>query len=147
MNKILKIMGSSGLLPIVIFATALLSLFAVRAEAKIDGITGPSFALTAKADYIVTQDGGAWLLWGYADANGSGRAQYPGSTLFVTEGEQVTVTLNNTLSVPVSIVFPGPGPVTDPTAGGSGTPGLLTREAAAGGGTVSYQFTASKPGT
>jgi len=128
-------------------AMAFLVLQTATALAKIDGITGPSFALTAKADYIVTGDGGAWLLWGYADANGSGRAQYPGSTLFVTEGEQVTVTLNNTLSVPVSIVFPGQGPVTDPVAGGSGTPGLLTREAAAGGGTVSYQFTASKPGT
>jgi FtsP/CotA-like multicopper oxidase with cupredoxin domain len=69
--------------------------------------------------------------------------QYPGPTLIVTQGQAVTVNLTNQLSVPVSMVFPGQTAV---TATG-GTPGLLTREATAGGGTVSYSFTANNPGT
>lgn len=143
MNKIMKIKKRSGLLPMVIFAAALLFLCSGRAEAMIEGITGSNFALTAKADYIVTQDGGAWLLWGYADANGSGRAQYPGPTLIVTEGQAIQITLTNELSVPVSMVFPGQGPV---TATGD-TEGQLTWEANAAGGTATYKFVAGKPGT
>ena len=69
--------------------------------------------------------------------------QYPGPTLIVHEGDAVTVNLTNQLTVPVSIVFPGQIGV---TASG-GAAGLLTSEATPSGGTVSYSFTASKPGT
>ena len=41
-----------------------------QAVAAIAGITGPSFSLTAKADYISTADGNSVLTWGYA--NGAG---------------------------------------------------------------------------
>jgi FtsP/CotA-like multicopper oxidase with cupredoxin domain len=111
------------------------------ASAAVSGISGPTFNLTAKADYISTGDGNSLLMWGYA--NGSGPMQYPGPTLIVTQGQTVTVNLTNELPVTVSMVFPGQTGVT--TTGGS--PGLLAREAAPLTGTVSYTFTATRPGT
>lgn len=115
------------------------------AWAAIDGITGPTFNLTAKADYISTGDGNSIYNWGYA--NGTGVMQYPGPTLIVNQGDTVTVNLTNTLPVPVSIVFPGQHGVV--SSGGS--PGLLTKEAPAKvgtvNGTVSYTFTATHAGT
>jgi len=121
--------------------SAVVILFAVfPAQAAIDGITGTTFNLTAKAGYISTAEGGSYLMWGYA--NGAGVMQYPGPTLIVNEGAVVTINLSNQLTVPVSIVFPGQGAV---TATG-GAPGLLTREASPAG-TVSYTFTAAQPGT
>jgi hypothetical protein len=68
--------------------------------------------------------------------------QYPGPTLIVNQGAQVTITLTNQLSVATSLVFPGQ----TVTASG-GTAGLLTNEATANGGTVTYSFTAATPGT
>ena len=57
--------------------------------------------------------------------------QYPGPTMIVNQGDVVTVTLNNRLPVPTSIVFPGQ----KVTASG-GTAGLLTQEAPAAVGAV-----------
>jgi len=114
--------------------------WATGAGATIQGITGTTFNLEAKQDYIVTSDGDSFLMWGYCVAGT--RMQYPGPTLIVNQGATVTVTLTNQLPVPTSIVFPGHRV----TATG-GTQGLLTWEAAAGGGTVTYRFTASEPGT
>ena len=109
------------------------------------GLTGtspnPVFNLEAKSGYITPDDGNSIFMWGFA--NGTGPMQYPGPNLIVNQGDNVTVNLTNQLTVPVSIVFPGQ---TNVTATG-GTPGLLTNEAAAGGGSVTYTFTASEPGT
>jgi len=121
-------------------AAAVMLLIAPGGEAAIPGITGATFNLRAKTGYISTADGGSYLMWGYA--NGTGLMQYPGPTLIVNQGAVVTVNLTNELSVPVSIVFPGQTGVV--AAGGA--PGLITREAPAGG-SVSYTFTASQPGT
>lgn len=109
-------------------------------HASIDGVTGTSFVLTAKADYISTPDGNSIYMWGYA-LNG-GRMQYPGPTLILNQGDTISVTLNNELPVPVSIIFPGQENIT--TLGG--IPGILTMEAPPQG-TVTYTFTASRPGT
>jgi FtsP/CotA-like multicopper oxidase with cupredoxin domain len=123
-------------------AAAVLLLYGTApAIAAINGVTGAKFNLTAKTGYISTAEGGSYLAWGYA--NGNGLMQFPGPTLIVNQGAVVTVNLTNTLAVPVSILFPGQ---TGVVAGG-GSPGLLTREAAPAGGTVSYTFTASQPGT
>jgi len=111
------------------------------AGADIPGITGSTFNLTAKVGNIVTGDGNAIYMWGYA--NGAGLMQYPGPTLIVSAGQTVTVNLTNQLSVPVSIVFPGQSGVVEM----GGAQGLLAREAAASGGTVSYKFVAENPGT
>jgi hypothetical protein len=124
---------------------ALALLFALAsgagANAVVPGITGASFNLTTGTASIATPDGDSLFIWAYA--NGAGVVQYPGPTLIVTQGQVITVNLTNTLSQSTSIVFPGQGQV---TATG-GTPGLLAQEAAAGGGTVSYTFTAAQPGT
>lgn len=125
------------LLLLIFFATT-------GAYAAIDGVNGtsptPAFSLTAKAGHISVADGGSIFMWGYA--YGTGPMQYPGPTLIVNQNDTVTVTLTNTLAVPVSIVFPGQG---DVVATG-GVQGLLTREAPPGG-SVTYTFTAANPGT
>jgi len=127
-------------------AMSLLLLAAAEtAWAAIDGISGPVFNLTAKADYISTADGGSLYSWGYA--NGNGAMQYPGPTMIVNQGDTVTINLSNQLPVPVSIVLPGQNGV----AAAGGSAGLMTQEAPAmaGGvpGTVSYTFVATQPGT
>lgn len=111
------------------------------AGAAIPGITGPTFNLTAKSGFIYGSDGSAIYMWGYAD--GAAWMQYPGPTLLVNQGEMVSVTLTNELTVPVSILFPGQSGV---TASG-GTLGIFTQEAPPLGGTVTYTFTAGHPGT
>lgn len=110
-----------------------------RAEAAINGLTGPTFNLTAGTGYISTAEGNSIYFWGY----GSSGTQYPGPTLIVTAGQTVTVNLTNNLPTPhnTSIVFPGQ----QVTAAG-GLSGLLTNEAPPGG-SVSYTFTPTQPGT
>ncbi|MCK9199943.1 MAG: multicopper oxidase domain-containing protein [Gallionella sp.] len=127
-------------------ATSLLLLSVANvAWAAIDGISGPVFNLTAKADYISTADGGSLYAWGYA--NGNGTMQYPGPTMIVNQGDTVTINLSNELPVPVSIVLPGQQGIVS-SGGGAG---IMTQEAAAMAGsvpgTVSYTFTATQPGT
>jgi manganese oxidase len=125
---------------------ALALLFTGNTWAVIDGITGPTFNLYARADYISTADGYAVYNWGYANGP-TGAMQYPGPTLIVNQGDTVTVNLTNTLPVPVSIVFPGQSGVV-PTGG---TQGVLTKEAPAKvgvvNGAVTYKFVAGNPGT
>jgi len=112
-----------------------------KAHAVIHGVTGTTFDFSAKAGLISMSDGGSYSMWGYAeDPN---EMQYPGPTMIVDEDVPITVNLTNTLSVPVSIVFPGQTGVI--ATGGS--PGLLTSEADPNGGTVSYSFTPTEPGT
>ena len=148
-------------------------LVAVAAQAAVPGITGgatttPVFNLTASADANSQPDGSSIYSWGYgctitpagflpapvAKSTGPAPAcplmQRPGPTMIVTEGDVVTVRLTNALppaAGSTSIVFPGfqvMTPASDP-----GTPGLLAQEAKNGtsGNTVTYTFTAGKPGT
>jgi len=124
-----------------------LLLASLSTQAEILGIQGSNFQLTAKDGHISTPDNNSIYMWGYAQ--GDGAMQYPGPTLIVNQGDSVTITLTNTLPQPVSIVFPGQ---TQVVASGGGVDGLLTREAAAAGGsvaerTVQYTFTAEQPGT
>jgi FtsP/CotA-like multicopper oxidase with cupredoxin domain len=103
------------------------------------GEPGPTYELTARAGAINTADGNVISTWGYALNDGP--MQYPGPTLIVDEGQQITVRLTNQLAVPVSILFPGQRV----TATG-GAVGDVTSEAAPGG-SVTYTFQATKPGT
>ncbi len=110
----------------------------------IDGLAvadGGVVELTARDGHILTPDGASIYMWGFAV--GSGAMQYPGPTLIVRQGASVQINLRNTLTTPVSMVFPGQVGVT--AAGGAA--GALTREAPPNGGTVSYHFTAHQPGT
>ena len=143
-------------------AVAYASLLAVTAHAAAPGITGTSFDLIAAPGYISQPDGMSVYSWGYgcnsapsgfapATISGAscpdGEMQLPGPTLIVNQGATVTVTLHNNLPAAAgntSILFPGFE--LQPFANGNGVPGLLTQEAAHGG-SVTYTFTATKPGT
>lgn len=129
-----------------------------QAQAYINGWEGTgagtaadprTFELTAKHDFVSTSDGGSHYAWGYSFGTDL-PMQYPGPTLIVKQGDVVKIVLNNTLPVPVSIIFPGLQGV---TASG-GNQGLQTREARAvplsENAVVvgpTYTFTADKPGT
>jgi Multicopper oxidase len=144
---------------------------AVTAHAAVPGITGITFNLTAQPGYLNPPDGSAVYSWGYGCLNTTGitlmpalagancpTMQVPGPTLIVTEGQTITINLTNQLPTAAgntSILFPGfqvcigtiSGGVCTPSAPGTnGVTGLLAQEAAPGG-TVSYSFVASAPGT
>jgi manganese oxidase len=136
-------------------AVALMLCLSGHANALVEGWEGDkvgtvhTFSLTARDDFISTSDGNSHYTWGYAHGT-TYAMQYPGPTLIVNQGDTVNIVLNNTLPVPVSIVFPGQKDVI--ATGGS--PGVLTREAPAApsGSTVpvqgpTYSFIAAEPGT
>ncbi|MCC6631808.1 MAG: multicopper oxidase domain-containing protein [Gammaproteobacteria bacterium] len=103
------------------------------------------FTLHASSGSIVTGDGNSLPFWGYGivdDLDVTPTLQYPGPTLIARQDEVVSITLTNALPLPVSIVLPGQ---TGVTATG-GTLGLLTREIGTTG-SVTYTFTAGRPGT
>ncbi|MBS0393593.1 MAG: multicopper oxidase family protein [Proteobacteria bacterium] len=141
----------------------------VIGSATVNNVSVPtaSFQLVASEGYSTQPDGGSIYSWGYGCTPASststsasfggfvpsamvakescGPMQIPGPTLVVTEGQQVSVTLTNNLPVAAgttSLLFPGFSVTTS-----GGTAGVLTQEAANGGGTVTYTFTATKPGT
>jgi FtsP/CotA-like multicopper oxidase with cupredoxin domain len=158
----MKKMTQANWISRLLLATVAALLLASTAYAATPGISGPVFNLTAQAAYLNMPDGQAVYSWGYG-CNGTATfaatlggvsfpnqncptMQVPGPTLIVHEGDHVTVNLLNGLPTAAgntSILFPG-FQVTNPPFGG--VAGLLTREAAPGG-TVTYIFTASAPGT
>lgn len=145
------------LLPIMAAVASL----ATTAYAAAPGITGGSgaaatFNLDAQTAYLNQPDGSAIYSWGYGCSQAPAgfaptmpnqncpNMQVPGPTLIVTEGQTVTVNLTNDLPTSAgntSILFPG----FQVTSTG-GVTGLLTKEAPPGG-SVSYTFVASSPGT
>jgi FtsP/CotA-like multicopper oxidase with cupredoxin domain len=147
--------SKTQLLLALVVAVVLLTTPAAFAAAP--GITGPTFHLTAQQAFLNQPDGATVYSWGYGCSTApSGFApaavvgatcptmQVPGPTLIVTEGQTVNVILSNGLPTAAgntSILFPG----FNVTPSG-GVAGLLTQEAAPGG-TVTYTFTASSPGT
>ena len=153
-----------------IFAPLVLALsLAATAYAAVPGITGPTFNLTAQQAFLNQPDGEAIYSWGYG-CNGApagfqptlpnqacGLMQVPGPTMIVTEGQTVTINLLNGLPAAAgntSMLFPGfnvcaatLNAATGACTGtATGTAGLLTQEATPGG-TVTYTFVASAPGT
>ena len=151
-----KATSMNRLLPLGLATAALWVTTLVHAAAP--GITGPTFNLIAQPAYLSQPDGQAVYSWGYGCTSAPAgfvpatltttpfcnTMQVPGPTLVVTEGATVSVTLTNGLPTAAgntSILFPG----FNVTATG-GVAGLLTQEAAPGG-TVTYTFLASSPGT
>jgi FtsP/CotA-like multicopper oxidase with cupredoxin domain len=110
----------------------------------------PTFALSTQTGYIILPDGNTMYMWGYSV---SGQPfQHPGPVLCVNEGDTVTVVLQNSLNEAASIVFPGQegvlangAPAQPQFANGVMT--SLTNTAAANGGSVTYSFVASHPGS
>ncbi len=171
-NTKTRIVGT-GLVAVLAVAAALL--LAGGAQAATPGIKGaaatPVFNLDAMANYISQPDGAQIYSWGYGCATGyvptyapaafatlgfCPNMQVPGPTLIVTEGDVVTVNLTNSLPAGTgntSIVFAGFQVCGGTITGGvctanpsDGVAGLLTREAIPGG-TVTYTFVATTPGT
>ncbi len=151
------------LLAVTVAAGALL--LSASADAAAPGITSTgaaagTFNLTAQAGFVNQPDGDQVYVWGYGCATPPPVAdfvpaaitgascptmQLPGPTLVVNEGATVTVNLTNNLPTAAgntSILFSG-FTLTSTTGGKQG---LLTQEAPPGG-TVTYTFTASTPGT
>src|SRR5256884_410785 len=146
-----------------LLAAAAGSLLAAAAQAAAPGISGNTITLSASPAYLTQPDGLSVYSWGYGCTGGALAAgqsfvpattttpfcttmQVPGPTLVVTEGQTVTVTLTNNPRVSAgntSILFPG---FTLTSACPAANQGLLTCEAAPGG-SVTYTFTASSPGT
>ncbi|MGH8263478.1 MAG: multicopper oxidase domain-containing protein [Steroidobacteraceae bacterium] len=141
-------------------ALALCAVFAPGVEAAVPGITGPAFNLAASEAYTSQPDGTSVYGWGYG-CNGTPAGfepaaiagavcspmQQPGPTLIVHQGDAVRVTLTNNLPAAAgntSILFTGFTVATD--SADAGVAGLLTSEAPHGG-TVTYTFTATTPGT
>jgi FtsP/CotA-like multicopper oxidase with cupredoxin domain len=98
----------------------------------------PVFNLCAKTGTKTMPDGTSVPIWGFALDTGAGcgsaTADLPGPVIDVQEGDSVTVHLENGLGDPVSIAFPGQNLAPD-LAG------------APAGGSTTYTFTASRPGT
>jgi FtsP/CotA-like multicopper oxidase with cupredoxin domain len=115
-----------------------------------DTSPNPTFTLTAQTGYIVLPDGNTMFMWGYSAGGGS--FQHPGPVLCVNQGDTVTVILQNSLPEDVSIIFPGQanvlanGAPAQPQFSGA-TLTSLTSTAGANGGSVTYSFVASNPGT
>lgn len=128
--------GSTAALP-----ALLLLLLSTQAAAVVEGVSGPTFNLYAMPTYVTTADGGSILVWGFGVEGGW--PQYPAPTLIVNQGDEVTINVTNYLPEQVSIVFPGQEGITS----SGGAAGMLAQEAATGGGTVSYTFTAEHAGT
>jgi len=148
---------------LILAAMVAVASLAPMVHAAAPGITGTgtagTFNLTAQTAYLTQPDGQSIYSWGYgcstAPDSGSfapsaiaggfcNTMQVPGPTLIVTEGQTVTVNLSNGLPSSAgntSILFPGFQVTTS-----GGAPGLLTQEAAPGG-SVTYTFVASTPGT
>jgi FtsP/CotA-like multicopper oxidase with cupredoxin domain len=145
------------LVPVLVMLFAAASVYA-----SAPGITGPTFNLTAQDAFITQPDGQSVYSWGYGCSIApSGfkppatlmpgatcpTMQVPGPTLIVTQGQTVTINLTNNLpdsAGNTSILFPG-FTLTSSCAAPA-QQGLLTCEAAPGG-TVTYTFLASTPGT
>lgn len=144
------------LIGVLLIALGSLPWASAQAGHGIRGITpqaGGTFNLYTAPFNISLPDGSSLYMWGFGDLNaGSGATtpqgngyylpQYPGPTLIVTEGQTVTVNLTNYgVSDPVSMVIPGHN-----LQASGGSPGLMTNSANQLA-TVSYTFTAGKPGT
>ena len=110
-----------------------------------------TFTLSTLDGTISTPDGNIVYMWGFAE---QGKPfQHPGPVLCVTEGDTVTIILNNTLPKDVSMIFPGQenvqanGVPSQPQFDTADNLTSLAPVAAADGGSVTYSFVASRPGT
>jgi FtsP/CotA-like multicopper oxidase with cupredoxin domain len=127
---------------------------AAQIGAPEDGIictNGPTFNLTTRTGYIGTPDGNVVYMCGFS--TGSDPFQHPSPVLCVNQGDTVTIILHNMLPRNVSITFPGQenvlanGAPAQPQFDGGGNLMSLTNMAPANGGSITYSFVATRPGT
>lgn len=84
--------------------------------------------------------------WGFA-GSATGTPQLPGPLIEACAGEAIQVVLHNTLDEPVCLMFPGQDRTPHPAKGESGRFISYDTPAGPNGGTATYTFTASRPGT
>jgi FtsP/CotA-like multicopper oxidase with cupredoxin domain len=112
---------------------------------------GPNFTLTTQTGTIGTPDGNVVYMWGLS--SGADPFQHPSPVLCVDEGDTVTIILHNTLPQDISLIFPGQenvladGAPAQPQFDGGGVLTSLTNVAPANGGSITYSFVATHPGT
>jgi FtsP/CotA-like multicopper oxidase with cupredoxin domain len=110
-----------------------------------------TFTLTTRTGYISVPDGNVVFMWGFSE--GSRPFQHPSPVLCVNQGDTVTVVLNNTLNEDTSLIFPGQegvtanGMLSQPVFDVDGKMVSLAPMALKSGGSMTYSFTAGKPGT
>ncbi len=113
--------------------------------------THPTFTLETTTGHIILGDGNTMFMWGYSEVGQP--FQHPSPVLCVNQGATVTVILHNNLAEPVSIMFPGQdnvlanGLAVQPQFDSGGSLTSLTNTAAANGGSITYSFTATHPGS
>jgi FtsP/CotA-like multicopper oxidase with cupredoxin domain len=90
--------------------------------------------LWAMAGGTTLPDGASVTVWGYTEMAGGAITQPGGPALIVRQGDVVNVNLTNNLAEPTALLFQGQAMIPD-------------LEGAAAGGTKSYTFTATNPGT
>jgi len=129
-----------------LLVVALAAFASQPAEAAIESLylaDGATVVLTARTASVAGGDGLFLHVWGLQPSGGP--VQYPGPTLRMAVGSTIHVELHSLLAQPTSILFPGM------SVSASGLPaeiqdGVLTKEVKPGG-TITYSFTASAPGT
>ena len=115
-----------------------------------DASPNPNFTLSSSDGYIALPDGNTMYMWSFSELGKP--FQHPGPVLCVNEGDMVTISLQNTLTENVSIMLPGQegvlanGAPVQPEFDGSGNLTSLTNSAEPGG-SITYSFVASNPGT
>ncbi len=123
-----------------------LALWATPGLAVVPGIPvadGATLSVVADETFIKTGDGLHLQVWAF----GAPAPQYPGPTLKLTRGSSVSLELSNNLDENTSMVFPGMSSVAASCAVPADcVTGLVTTEVVPGG-TITYTFTASDPGT
>ncbi|HET7398541.1 MAG TPA: multicopper oxidase domain-containing protein [Intrasporangium sp.] len=82
-------------------------------------------------------------IWGFSSTGAAGSATAPGPVLAVRQGDEVTITMHNGLAEPMSLALPGQRAVDF----GAGLPAAAATAGVATGGTATYTFTATRPGT
>lgn len=111
----------------------------------------PTFTLTAQTGYIGTPDGNVVFMWGLSE--GANPFQHPGPILCVNQNDTVTIIVHNTLNQDISLIFPGQenvladGMPSQPQFDTLGGLTSLAPVAPANGGSMTYQFVATHPGT
>jgi FtsP/CotA-like multicopper oxidase with cupredoxin domain len=128
-------------------AAALATLAGSPASAAIESVfiaDGATLTLTARTGAVAGGDGLFLHVWGYQRSGMP--VQYPGPTLRMAVGSTVHVELHNQLAEPTSMLFPGMSGVSASGSVLETQDGVLTKEVLPGG-SITYTFTASRPGT
>jgi FtsP/CotA-like multicopper oxidase with cupredoxin domain len=152
-----SVVTTSSYRPSVISAATTTSINRVGLMCTKDSTAGTThtstFDLTTAVGYVSLPDGNTTWTWGYSEIGKP--FQHPGPVLCVNQGDAVTVHLTNalnTVKVPTSIMFPGQenvlanGAPVQPVLGTGGSVTSMV-DTAANGGSVTYTFTATEPGT